>query len=617
MYKKSGSSFFGFISPYTEYGSLKGKTKNSPCSHLCKVGDYLLNICGHKPLYPIKEIGILLGSRFFNKENLSALLNAGTLDESELLLHAYRKWGISFPRYIEGDFFFVLWDCRAGRIVIGCDTEGGFPVFYSQHGKSLYFSGELRSLLAEMPVKPRVNERHLAQRLSLTAAGEESTLFENVFHLIPGTVLVFEQGHITLNDYWQPENIPMLHLKDSREYADGLLEVLTQAIRVRLPGGSSSVGSMLSGGLDSSSVTSVAAELLQKENRRLYAFTAVPQCPVNDLPGRFCDEGPAAATVAEMKPNIDHILVRHGKHSVFSMMDLFGAEQMGPITNPPNYDWLYEICLQAQNLKIESIITGDSGNISISYDGKRALSILASSGRFGALMKLAPVMHSGNGNSWPGIAYAIFSSWIPTGIDRFINKTRKESVCLSEYSLINPEFAMRNNVESLFFKGKDDFRLKRIKYLRRPETGAVNNVFWKITGVRKLDPTADRKVVEYCLSVPVEKYIENGVSRSLIRNAMLGRLPEQVRTERRLGLQAADMAIHFKKEREEALAELARMKQVDLVAKALDLRKMEQMMNWSGEQIASNRGDLNSWRKLIRAFSVGRFLRQLEDGTLF
>ncbi len=615
MDKTSVSSFHGYIFPYVEYSPSGKKLKKSHCGHLYKVGDYHLAICGREIHSPVKPIGIQVEGRLFNKERLSALLDAGTLDETELLISAYRKWGISFPRYIEGDFAFVLWDCTVGRVIIGCGTEGNLPFFYTQHAKSLYFARELRSLLIEMPTLPRINENYLAQWLSITFAGSKSTFFENVFRLVPGTVMVYEQGRITLNDYWQPENTPMLYLKDSREYADGLREVLTQAVSLRLPG--HSVGSMLSGGLDSSSVTSIAAELLQKENRRLYAFTAVPQYPVNDFSGRFCDEGPAAASVAAMRPNIDHVLVRHGKHSVFSMMDMFGARQLEPIFNPSNYDWIYEISLQAQHRELDTILTGTSGNISISYDGRFALPTLASSGRFGALLKLASTMHSKNGNSWSGIAYTTLSPWIPLGIDRFINKNRQNNVHLLEYSLINPEFAARHNMEATPFKIKNDFRTKRIQHLRRSEIGAANDIFRKITGIQRLDPTTDRRVAEYCLSVPIEHYIERGVPRSLIRNAMLGRLPEQVRTERRKGLQAADFALHFEKERNEALMELARMKKVDIVAKTLDLEKMEQMMHWSEEQITAHGGRLGYWPKLMRAFSVGRFLRRFEDGTLF
>lgn len=130
------------------------------------------------------------------------------------------------------------------------------------------------------------------------------------------------------------------------------------------------------------------------------------------------------------------------------------------------------------------------------------------------------------------------------------------------------------------------------------------------------DPTMDRRVMEYCLSVPLEHFCEKGVPRSLIRNAMAGLLPEQVRTERRRGLQAADFAVHFRAERQEALDELVRMRRVDMAARALDLPAIEDMMHWSESRIAEYSSPIY-WAKLLRALSLGRFLRRMEDGTLF
>jgi asparagine synthase (glutamine-hydrolysing) len=98
---------------------------------------------------------------------------------------------------------------------------------------------------------------------------------------------------------------------------------------------------------------------------------------------------------------------------------------------------------------------------------------------------------------------------------------------------------------------------------------------------------------------------------------MIGRLPEQVRTERRKGLQAADFSTHFEPERAEALAELKRMRQIDLITRALDLPRMETMLQMSSLQAEANAGMAGHWPKLLRALSLGRFLRRLEDGTLF
>jgi len=130
------------------------------------------------------------------------------------------------------------------------------------------------------------------------------------------------------------------------------------------------------------------------------------------------------------------------------------------------------------------------------------------------------------------------------------------------------------------------------------------------------DATADKRVMEYCLSVPVEYYCEKGMPRSLIRNAMAGVLPEQVRTERRKGVQASDFGEHFRAERQEALDELARLRTVDLAVRALDLPEMERMLHLPESRVRELSLRAFYWPKLLRGLSLGRFLRRMEEGTL-
>jgi len=186
--------------------------------------------------------------------------------------------------------------------------------------------------------------------------------------------------------------------------------------------------------------------------------------------------------------------------------------------------------------------------------------------------------------------------------------------------MIRQEFARKHDLGPMTMEqalAKLDSRALRLLSLRRSDLGPSASAFRQLTGVGMSDPTGDRRVMEYCLSIPVEYYCDKGVSRSLIRNAMIGRLPEQVRTERRKGLQTADFSAHFEADRAEALAELERMKQVDLIAHALDLPAMETMLQLSPSQADAHGGMLGHWPKLVRALSLGRFLRRLDDGTLF
>jgi hypothetical protein len=97
---------------------------------------------------------------------------------------------------------------------------------------------------------------------------------------------------------------------------------------------------------------------------------------------------------------------------------------------------------------------------------------------------------------------------------------------------------------------------------------------------------------------------------------MRGKISETVRTETRRGLQSADFLVHLRAEMPELKRELQRARDSVLLTRALDLPKMEQMVNWSEEQIRSF-----GWGAhlaiLMRAVSLARFVRRMEDGTLF
>jgi asparagine synthase (glutamine-hydrolysing) len=581
-------------------------------------GGCRLSLWGRAPDASFGGLCVLLSGQVFGSRELAHELGVEPADEPSHLLHAYRKWGAEFPNHVYGDYSFVLWDARTRRLLLGRDPSGSRTLYYTRRGNALIFADEIRHLLRWPDVVTRPNERHIARWLALSPEPATETFFEGIFRLLPGTALLIEDERISVRRFWKPERTPSLRLHDPREYVEGLVCVLERAVRDRFAG-TSAVGSQLSGGLDSSSITVTAARLLNREGRRLFAFTAVPEHAI-EIPGRFTDEGPHAAAVAAAYPNIDHILVRHGSHSLFTVIDLFNSAQEEPVFNPSNYDWIYEIGLQAQQRGIETLLIGACGNFSISYSGDRALQSLLREGRLAAFARLARDLHRQGVRSWQSLVHELLRPWIPVRARHTIDRLRGQSSATHEYSMMRREFARKHDLGLMTVEqghARLDSRAFRLLALRRADFGSFASAFRQLTGVGMSDPTGDRRVIEYCLSVPVENYCENGVSRSLIRNAMSGRLPEQVRTERRKGLQAADFSTHFEAERTEALAELERMRQVDLIARALDLLAMETMLQLSPSQADAHGGMEGHWPKLLRALSLGRFLRRLEDGTLF
>ena len=155
-----------------------------------------------------------------------------------------------------------------------------------------------------------IDEDYVARYLMLANIAIDRTIFRNIQSLPPGCALSIHRDKKKLWRYWQTDHLPELSLGSPEEYLDCFREKFDQAVRSRLRtrGGA---GAHLSGGLDSSAVAATAARLLAAEGRELTCFTAVPrpdfQSPASST--HFYDEGPAAAEVAALYPNMSHQLV--------------------------------------------------------------------------------------------------------------------------------------------------------------------------------------------------------------------------------------------------------------------------------------------------------------------
>jgi hypothetical protein len=160
-------------------------------------------------------------------------------------------------------------------------------------------------------------------------------------------------------------------------------------------------------------------------------------------------------------------------------------------------------------------------------------------------------------------------------------------------------------------------RLARLQAISRIDSAAVIAGAKRRFGYDFVDPMGDRRLFEYCLSLPEEAFCRGGRPRSLIRDAMENRLPSMVRDELRRGRQAADAAALMEDNRKQIVAEIGRIQRSDLANKYLDMPAMGKLIDdwpnggWPNAAIKETYEG-----KLLRAVSFGRFIRRMEDGTL-
>jgi asparagine synthase (glutamine-hydrolysing) len=404
---------------------------------------------------------------------------------------------------------------------------------------------------------------------------------------------------------------------------------MQESVRCRiLPG--KTIGTHLSGGLDSSTVTALAAEILATEGRRATAFTAVPANSIDQwLPAkRFGDERLHAASVAELYPNLDHVLVPNNATPLLEAMDFFSFDCHSPVLNVFNAPWLVGIGMEARRRGIHTLMRAAFGNLAASYDGSYALVELLGQGRIFEWLRLIAerrnyglsVRHSLSLSLKFGPMRESFRSMFTRAL-HLDRSSDQPSLGLFLESPIRPGFFKSSGLSPKLVSSttipQRNSRLARLQANSRIDGAAVIAGAKRRFGYDFVDPMSDRRIFEYCLSLPEEAFCSAGRPRSLIRDAMESRLPSMVRDELRRGRQAADAAALMAENREQIVAEIRRIQRSDLANRYLDMPAIGKLIDdWphGGWPNAATKETYEG--KLLRAVSFGRFIRRMEDGSL-
>ncbi|MBW8746081.1 MAG: asparagine synthetase B [Acidobacteria bacterium] len=555
--------------------------------------------------------------RLDNRNDLrSTLCLAINISLSDLLLNAWLRWGDELPEHLTGDFALAIWDGSQRKLLLARDVAGTRPLHFSFTPKGIAFASLARNLLqlTGKPAKP--DEERVAEWMGGHFHRSTNTFFEGIQAVSPGHVLVWQNDRHTTRSFWNPLKIPVLRLRDPWEYAEGLLHYVEQAVHRRIPD-HGLLATHLSGGLDSSTLADTAARFLAPRGRSLLAFTAVPAKPLDGslFRNRFTDETPFARAVVQQHSNIEHILVSNHANGFFQALDRCSDATERPSLNPPNAVWLLAILQAAAQHGAVTLLNGVGGNFTLSYHGQRALPGLLAAGRIPSLSRVILGLHR-NGESWKHILANLMQPFFPkthhSVMSFFGRKAAARGVGMgASLSFLEKSGHLAERLHPSF-----DGRSERAAVLGGLDLEQVHMLGRTVASIDDVVPPLDRDLIEFSLSIPEEICCLDGDRRSLIRAAMKDRLPDMVRNERRRGLQAADFLPLLTAELPAIRLELAQMEQVDLVRRAIDLPRIHRLVEqWPSTYHPSLYGDYAL--ALPRALSMGRFLRRMEDGSLF
>jgi len=219
---------------------------------------------------------LIYNGELYNTEDLRAeLLEKGfqfdSYSDTEVLLTSYMCWGVDCIKKLNGIFAFAIFDQKENQVLLVRDPLGVKPLFYSTKGSSFIFGSEIKTILAHPYVAPIIDKNSLTEIFALGPAVKPgSGVFKDIHEVPPAHLMIIKPSGITSKEYWKLT--PSENTESLQEATEHLRFLLIDAIERQLVG-DMPLCTFLSGGLDSSAISAIAANSYKKKNKVLTTYS--------------------------------------------------------------------------------------------------------------------------------------------------------------------------------------------------------------------------------------------------------------------------------------------------------------------------------------------------------
>jgi asparagine synthase (glutamine-hydrolysing) len=308
---------------------------------------------GHQPLSNEDgTIWIVFNGEIYNFQELrEGLLKKGhtfrTKTDTEVIVHLYEEYGEAGIESLRGMFAFAIWDQNQKKLLLARDRIGIKPLYYGLTPHSLVFGSEMKAILQDPEVKREVLPATIDRFLTFGYVPGEETLLRGIYKLPPGSFMVVKNGKTEVKQYWDLHfaSSPVT-LKDAEEQ---LLEILEESVRLHMIS-DVPVGFLLSGGVDSTAMLSLASRMT---DRPVSSYT------VGFANSGIADERPFARLAAKKYGSEHHeITISSKEFADFLPQYIWHMEE--PVCEPPAVA-LYYVSKLARNY-VKVLISGEGGD---------------------------------------------------------------------------------------------------------------------------------------------------------------------------------------------------------------------------------------------------------------
>ncbi len=213
---------------------------------------------GNQPIFnENKDLIIVFNGEIYNYLDLKKELGEykfQTKSDTEVLIHAYEKWGKDVTSKLRGMFAFAIWDKRSKELFMARDPWGIKPLYYQFNNNTFMFASEIKAFLDHPNFKKELNEDILRAYLCFNSVPTTQSMFKDVYRVEPGQQLLFKDGKIEVSTYYE------LNFSENGEYGDLTQEIadaMEESVKYHEIA-DVEVGSFLSSGVDSSYLVSLA-----------------------------------------------------------------------------------------------------------------------------------------------------------------------------------------------------------------------------------------------------------------------------------------------------------------------------------------------------------------------
>jgi len=468
--------------------------------------------------------------------------------DTEILPHLYEEEGPELVHRLRGMFGLAIWDQRRRRGLIVRDRLGIKPLYYARVGDLLLFASELKALLASGLVETRLDRGAIGAYLVFGFTPAPLTPLEGIRKLMPGERLIVEDGRVEVDRYWR---YPVPAADESmtfEEAADGLLERLDESVRMRLMA-DVPLGSMLSGGLDSSLVTALMARATGE--------------PVKTFSVGFCETGADneledARTVARHLGTDHHELELSFSEASVELDDLVWFLDE-PLADLSSLGFLALSQLAVQHVTVA--LSGQGADELLGgYAKHRAATACAHWRRLPAPLRRAGEAAAARGPARARRIARTFAASNP--VDRLLGmSSRLEPSVLAtlfrDGGGVDAEAAARHAVAERLGDVADD-PLPATLYIDG-QLALVDDMlhyFDRASMAHSLEvrvPFLDHELVEFCATIPARHKIRRLETKAVLKHAARGLVPDRIIDKRKVGFFNSSVGGWFSAQAEGAL----------------------------------------------------------------